>query len=175
MAEGPCRLHWPHSLDVAGKAVTAKNIVIATGSSVTPLPGVTIDNEVIIDSTGALALPKVPGHLVVIGGGVIGLELGSVWKRLGAKVTVVEYLEQILPGMDREVRADATKIFKKQGFEIRTGTKVTKVERTGSGATVTSSPLRAALPKSSKPTWSWSRSAVARIRTGWRSNVPASR
>jgi dihydrolipoamide dehydrogenase len=140
--KGHATFTGPHSLDVAGKAVTAKNIVIATGSSVTPLPGVTIDNEVIIDSTGALALPKVPGHLVVIGGGVIGLELGSVWKRLGAKVTVVEYLEQILPGMDREVRADATKIFKKQGFEIRTGTKVTKVERTGSGATVTVEPAQ---------------------------------
>jgi dihydrolipoamide dehydrogenase len=140
--KGHATFTGPHSLDVAGKAVTAKNIVIATGSSVTPLPGVTIDNEVIIDSTGALALPKVPGHLVVIGGGVIGLELGSVWKRLGAKVTVVEYLEQILPGMDREVRADATKIFKKQGFEIRTGTKVTEVERTGSGATVTVEPAQ---------------------------------
>jgi dihydrolipoamide dehydrogenase len=95
---------------------------------------------VVIDSTGALALPKVPGHLVVIGGGVIGLELGSVWKRLGAKVTVVEYLDQILPGMDREVRADATKIFKKQGFEIRTSTKVTKVKRNGSAATITVEP-----------------------------------
>jgi dihydrolipoamide dehydrogenase len=129
-----------NSIDVAGKAYTAKNIVIATGSSVTPLPGVTIDNEVVIDSTGALALPQVPKHLIVIGGGVIGLELGSVWKRLGAKVTVVEYLDQILPGMDREIRADATKIFKKQGFEIRTSTKVTKVERNGSGAVVTVEP-----------------------------------
>jgi dihydrolipoamide dehydrogenase len=129
-----------NSIDVAGKTYTAKNIVIATGSSVTPLPGVTIDNEVVIDSTGALALPQVPKHLVVIGGGVIGLELGSVWKRLGAKVTVVEYLDQILPGMDREIRADATKIFKKQGFEIRTSTKVTKVERNGSGAVVTVEP-----------------------------------
>jgi dihydrolipoamide dehydrogenase len=76
----------------------------------------------------------VPEHLVVIGGGVIGLELGSVWKRLGRKVTVVEYLDQILPGMDGEVRKEARKIFKKQGFEIRTSTKVTKVERNGAGA-----------------------------------------
>ncbi len=129
-----------NALDVAGKAVTARNIVIATGSSVTPLPGVAIDNEVVIDSTGALALPRVPGHLVVIGGGVIGLELGSVWKRLGAKVTVVEYLDQILPGMDREVRKDATRIFTKQGFAIRTSTKVTKVERSGGGAVVTVEP-----------------------------------
>jgi dihydrolipoamide dehydrogenase len=129
-----------NSIDVAGKAYTAKNIVIATGSSVTPLPGVTVDNEVVIDSTGALALPKVPEHLVVIGGGVIGLELGSVWKRLGARVTVVEYLDEILPGMDGEIRKESRKIFKKQGFEIRTSTKVTKVERNGSGATVTVEP-----------------------------------
>ena len=83
--------------------------MIATGSSVTPLPGVAVDNDggVIVDSTGALALAKVPEHLVVIGGGVIGLELGSVWLRLGAKVTVVEYLDQILPGMDEEVRKEA--------------------------------------------------------------------
>src|SRR3546814_18296624 len=96
---------------------TARNIVIATGSSVTPLPGVEIDGAVIVDSTGALALPKVPKHLVVIGGGVIGLELGSVWRRLGAKVTVVEFLDQILHGMDGEVRKEAAKLFKKQGFE----------------------------------------------------------
>jgi dihydrolipoamide dehydrogenase len=131
-----------NSLDVAGTAVSAKNIVVATGSSVTPLPGVTIDNEVVIDSTGALALPQVPKHLVVIGGGVIGLELGSVWKRLGAKVTVVEYLDQILPGMDGEVRKEAARIFKKQGFEMRTSTKVTRVDRNGSGATVTIEPAK---------------------------------
>ena len=114
-----------NSVDVGGKSYTAKNIMIATGSSVTPLPGVEIDQKVIVDSTGALALPKVPKHLIVIGGGVIGLELGSVWLRLGAQVTVVEYLDQILPGMDGEVRKEAAKIFKKQGFNIRTGTKVT--------------------------------------------------
>ena len=131
-----------NSIDVAGKSYTAKNIVIATGSSVTPLPGVEIDNEVVIDSAGALALPKVPKHLVVIGGGVIGLELGSVWKRLGAKVTVVEFLDEILPGMDGEVRKDANKIFKKQGFEIRTSTKVTKAVRNGSGVTVTIEPAK---------------------------------
>jgi len=129
-----------NSIDVAGTAYTAKNIVIATGSSVTPLPGVEIDNEVVIDSTGALALPKVPGHLIVIGGGVIGLELGSVWKRLGAKVTVVEYLDEILPGMDGEIRKEARKIFKKQGFDIRTSTKVTGVVRNGATATVTVEP-----------------------------------
>ncbi|MFT4028127.1 MAG: FAD-dependent oxidoreductase, partial [Novosphingobium sp.] len=111
----------------AGKAVTAKNIVIATGSSVTPLAGVEVDNAkgVIVDSTGALEFTKVPGHLVVIGGGVIGLELGSVWRRVGAKVTVVEFLDQLLPGMDGEVRKEAAKIFKKQGMELRLSTKVT--------------------------------------------------
>ena len=128
------------SVQVGDRTVTAGNIVIATGSSVTPLPGVDIDNQVVVDSTGALALPKVPGHLVVIGGGVIGMELGSVWLRLGAKVTVVEFLDQILPGMDGEVRAEAARLFKKQGFEIRTSTKVTGVTRKGAGATITIEP-----------------------------------
>jgi dihydrolipoamide dehydrogenase len=136
-----------NSIDVAGTSYTAKNIVIATGSSVTPLPGVEIDNEVVIDSTGALALPKVPGHMVVIGGGVIGLELGSVWKRLGAKVTVVEYLDQILPGMDGEVRKEAAKIFKKQGFEIRTSTKVTGAQKSGEGVTLTVEPAAGGEPQ----------------------------
>jgi len=131
-----------HSVEIAGKTVTAKNIVIATGSSVTPLPGVTVDNDVgvVVDSTGAIALQSVPRHMIVIGGGVIGLELGSVWMRLGAKVTVVEYLDQILPGMDGEVRKEANKLFKKQGFDIRTSTKVTGVSVSGKTATVTVEP-----------------------------------
>ena len=129
-----------HSVTVGDRTVTAKNIVIATGSSVTPLPGVEIDQKVVVDSTGALELEKVPGHMVVIGGGVIGLELGSVWRRLGTKVTVVEYLDQILPGMDNEVRKEANKILKKQGMEFRLSTKVTKVEKTGNGATLTVEP-----------------------------------
>ncbi len=129
-----------NSIEVAGKSYTSKNIMVATGSSVTPLPGVAIDQKVIVDSTGALALPKVPKHLVVIGGGVIGLELGSVWLRLGAQVTVVEYLDQILPGMDGEVRKEAAKIFKKQGFNIRTGTKVTGVTVKGASAKLTVEP-----------------------------------
>ena len=128
------------TVDIAGKSVRAKNIVIATGSSVTPLPGVELVENVIVDSTGALALPKVPEHLVVIGGGVIGLELGSVWKRLGARVTVVEYLDQILPGFDGEIRKESAKIFKKQGFELKTGTKVTGVVVAGGHATVTVEP-----------------------------------
>lgn len=129
-----------NSIDVAGKNYTAKNIMVATGSSVTPLPGIEIDQKVIVDSTGALALPKVPKHMVVIGGGVIGLELGSVWLRLGAQVTVVEYLDQILPGMDGEVRKEAAKIFKKQGFNLRMGTKVTGATVKGGMATLTVEP-----------------------------------
>lgn len=133
-----------HSVTVAGQKVTAKNIVIATGSSVTPLPGVTVDNDagVIVDSTGALALSRVPEHMVVIGGGVIGLELGSVWRRLGAKVTVVEFLDQLLPGMDGDVRKEAAKIFKKQGMDLKLSTKVTGVAVEGGKATLTVEPSK---------------------------------
>ena len=127
-------------ITVGGKSYRAKNIVVATGSSVTPLPGVEIDEKVVVSSTGALELAKVPDHLVVIGGGVIGLELGSVWKRLGAKVTVVEFLDQLLPGMDAEVRKEAAKIFKKQGMEIRLSTKVTGATVKDGKATVTIEP-----------------------------------
>jgi len=132
------------TVDVAGTSYRAKNIVIATGSSVTPLPGVTVDNAggVVVDSTGALTLAKVPETMVVIGGGVIGLELGSVWRRLGAKVTVVEYLDQILPGMDDDVRKEAAKIFTKQGMAIKTGAKVTGVTTEGGKATVTIEPAK---------------------------------
>ena len=131
-----------HSVEVAGKTVTAKNIVIATGSSVTPLPGVEIDNAggVVVDSTGALELASVPKKMVVIGGGVIGLELGSVWRRLGAEVTVVEFLDQLLPGMDLDVRKEAAKIFKKQGMTLKLSTKVTGVTVEGKAAKVTVEP-----------------------------------
>ena len=128
------------TVEVAGKSFRAKNIVIATGSSVTPLPGVTVDQKVVVDSTGALELPKVPGRMVVIGGGVIGLELGSVWRRLGAEVIVVEFLDQLLPGMDMDVRKEAAKIFKKQGMTLRLGTKVTGVTVKGGKATLTLEP-----------------------------------
>ncbi|MDE8651392.1 dihydrolipoyl dehydrogenase [Novosphingobium album (ex Liu et al. 2023)] len=131
-----------HTVTVAGKSYTAKNVVIATGSSVTPLPGVEIDNAkgVVVDSTGALELASVPKKLVVIGGGVIGLELGSVWRRLGAEVTVVEFLDQLLPGMDGEVRKEAGRIFKKQGMELKLSTKVTGVSVKGKKATLTLEP-----------------------------------
>jgi dihydrolipoamide dehydrogenase len=125
---------------VGDRSVRAKNIVIATGSSVTPLPGVTIDQQRIVDSTGALELPQVPKRMVVIGGGVFGLELGSVWRRLGAQVTLVEFLDQILPGFDADVRKESNKIFKKQGFEFRLSTKVTKAERKGDTVTLTVEP-----------------------------------
>ena len=130
------------TVQVGDRTVSAKDIVIATGSSVTPLPGVEIDQKVVVDSTGALELAKVPEHMVVIGGGVIGLELGSVWRRLGAKVTVVEYLDQILPGFDGDVRKEAAKLFKKQGIEFRTGMKVTGVAVSGDKATVTIEPAK---------------------------------
>lgn len=128
------------SVKVGDREVRAKNIVIATGSSVTPLPGVTIDQKVVVDSTGALELPAVPKNMVVIGGGVIGLELGSVWRRLGAKVTVVEFLDQILPGFDGEVRKESNKIFRKQGIEFKLSTKVTGVAVNGDTATLTLEP-----------------------------------
>jgi len=128
------------TVKVDDRTVRAKNIVIATGSSVTPLPGITVDQERIVDSTGALELPQVPKRMIVIGGGVIGLELGSVWRRLGAQVTVVEFLDQILPGFDGDVRKEANKIFKKQGFEFRLSTKVTKAERKGDVVALTVEP-----------------------------------
>ncbi|MEO8547437.1 MAG: NAD(P)/FAD-dependent oxidoreductase, partial [Sphingomicrobium sp.] len=110
--KGQASFESADTVKVGDRTVRAKNIVIATGSSVTPLPGIEVDQKRIVDSTGALELAQVPKHLVVIGGGVIGLELGSVWLRLGAKVTVVEFLDQILPGMDGDVRKEANKIFK---------------------------------------------------------------
>lgn len=121
-------------VEVEGKVYETKNIVIATGSEVASLPFIKIDEKKIISSTGALELQSVPKSMVVIGGGVIGLELGSVWRRLGAEVTVIEYLDQILPGMDMEVRKTAARIFKKQGMKFELGRKVTAVD--GKGKTV---------------------------------------
>ncbi len=124
--------------------IEAKNIVIATGSDVAGIPGVKvdIDEKVIISSTGALSLEKVPGHLVVVGGGVIGLELGSVWARLGAKVTVVEYLDSILGGMDGEVSKQFQRMLAKQGLDFKLGAKVTAVAKAKKGATVTFEPVK---------------------------------
>jgi dihydrolipoamide dehydrogenase len=114
----------------------AKDIVIATGSEPTPLPGVTIDNQRILDSTGALALPQVPKHLVVIGAGVIGLELGSVWRRLGSEVTVVEYLDRICPGLDNETAKTLQRTLSKQGMNFKLATKVSAAKATANGVTL---------------------------------------
>jgi dihydrolipoamide dehydrogenase len=119
----------------------ARNIVIATGSEPASLPGVAVDNQRIVDSTGALSLPEVPKHLVVIGAGVIGLELGSVWRRLGAKVTVVEYLDRITPGMDAETASALQKALTKQGFEFRLGAKVTGAKASKTGVDLTFEPV----------------------------------
>ncbi|NIX75244.1 dihydrolipoyl dehydrogenase [Microvirga terricola] len=126
--------------DGSNQILQTKNIVIATGSDVTRLPGIEIDEKVVVSSTGALELESVPKRLVVIGAGVIGLELGSVWRRLGSDVTVVEYLDRILPGMDGEVAKNFQRMLSKQGFAFKLGSKVTKVEKKGKGALVTIEP-----------------------------------
>jgi dihydrolipoamide dehydrogenase len=115
----------------------AKHVIIATGSVAIELPFLRFDEERVLSNVGALTIPSVPRHLIVIGGGVIGLELGSVWRRLGAKVTVVELLPAILPGMDEDVVKEADRALRKQGLEIRTGTKVTGGGRSGDGVFVT--------------------------------------
>jgi dihydrolipoamide dehydrogenase len=126
----------------------ATHIVIATGSDVAKLPGVEIDENVVVSSTGAIALPTVPKKLIVVGAGVIGLELGSVWRRLGAEVTVVEFLDRILPGMDGEVAKSFQRILEKQGFKFLLAHKVAKVDNTGQGASVTVEPAAGGEAKS---------------------------
>ena len=116
--------------------IKAKNIIIATGSSVLSLPNIEIDEDIIVSSTGALSLKKVPKKLIVIGGGVIGLEMGSVWLRLGSEVEVIEYMDHITPGMDREICDNFLKILKKQGMKFHLSTKVLDVKKKSDGATV---------------------------------------
>lgn len=116
--------------------LSAKNIIIATGSNVAMLKGVEVDGDRVGTSTEALSYPEVPEHLIVIGAGYIGLEMGSVWRRLGSKVTIVEYLDRILPGMDSEIAKEALKLFKKQGFDFRLGSKVTSARKDGDKAVV---------------------------------------
>lgn len=128
------------SADGKDTTYTADNIVIATGSEVTPLPGVEIDEDRIVSSTGALSLSKVPKHLVVVGGGYIGLEMGSVWRRLGSKVTVVEFLDTIVPNMDGEVGKAMHKTLEKQGMAFKLGTKVTGAKTTKSKVSLTVEP-----------------------------------
>ncbi|MEZ5819794.1 MAG: dihydrolipoyl dehydrogenase [Bradyrhizobium sp.] len=117
--------------DGKAQVVETKNIVIATGSDIARLKGIEIDEKRIVSSTGALSLDKVPGKLLIVGAGVIGLELGSVWHRLGAEVTVVEFLDRILPGMDGEVARQFQRILEKQGFKFKLGAKVTSVDTSG--------------------------------------------
>ncbi|MGG5820743.1 dihydrolipoyl dehydrogenase [Falsiroseomonas sp. HW251] len=131
----------PGKVEVAGTTYDTKHIVIATGSESTPLPGVEVDEKQIVTSTGALELDKVPGHLVVIGGGVIGLELGSVWRRLGAEVTVVEFLDRLLPGMDAEIGKQFERILGKQGIKFRLKSKVTGAKKDASGITLSVEPV----------------------------------
>ncbi len=123
------------------QVLKTENIIIATGSEVTPLAGVTIDEKQIVSSTGALELKKVPETLVVVGAGVIGLELGSVWGRLGAKVTVVEFLDYILPGMDGEVSKQMQRILAKQGMEFKLSSKVTAAKASKAGVTLSIEPV----------------------------------
>ncbi len=135
-AKGRGTLRAGNIVEVSGAdgkvaSYNAKNVIIATGSVPIELPFLRFDEERILSNIGALKIPEVPKHLIVIGGGVIGLELGSVWRRLGAKVTVVELFPTILPGNDAEIIKEADKVFRKQGMEIRTGTKVTGGKRDG--------------------------------------------
>ena len=122
--------------DGTKKSIKGKNIVIATGSSVLSLPNITIDEKVIVSSTGALSLSKIPKKLIVIGGGYIGLEMGSVWSRLGSQVEVIEYLDHITPGMDKEISDSFLKILKKQGLKFHLSTKVNSVNKNPNGAIV---------------------------------------
>ena len=138
--EGKASFSAPGKLTVSGQdgdtELEAERIIIATGSSSVVLPGIELDGERVGTSTDAIAYDRVPEHLVVIGAGYIGLELGSVWSRLGAKVTVVEFLDRILPGMDAEIAADALKLFKKQGLEFKLGARVTSAKAQGDKAVV---------------------------------------
>ncbi|HEX4572532.1 MAG TPA: dihydrolipoyl dehydrogenase [Dongiaceae bacterium] len=145
--KGSGRIAAPGLVEVAlneggQRQVRTRHILIATGSEVTPLPGISIDEQRIISSTGGLSLPAVPKHLVVIGAGYIGLELGSVWRRLGAEVTVVEFLDRILAGMDGEVAKAMERLLQKQGISFRLGTKVTAATPSEAGVALTLEPAK---------------------------------
>jgi dihydrolipoamide dehydrogenase len=144
---GSARIAAPGKVEVTGadgkkQTLETKSIVIATGSDVARLKGIEIDERRIVSSTGALSLPEVPKHLLVIGAGVIGLELGSVWRRLGAQVTVVEFLDGILPGTDGEVRRQAQRLFEKQGMTFKLSSKVTAVDASGKRLKATIEPAK---------------------------------
>ncbi len=141
--KGAGKITSPGEVQVDGKdTLKTKNILIATGSDVAPLPGVEIDEKQIVSSTGALELAKVPKRMVVVGAGYIGLEMGSVWSRLGAEVVVVEFLDRILPGMDGEIAKQFQRILKKQGLEFKLGTKVTAAKTAKSGVALTLEPAK---------------------------------
>ncbi len=142
--QGEARITGPTQVTVNGAGVAqtleTKTILIATGSESTPLPGVDTDEKTIVTSTGALALDKVPEHLVVVGGGYIGLEMASVWRRLGSEITVVEFLDRITPGLDAEVGRQLQRTLTKQGMQFKLSTKVTKAQKTNKGVTLTLEP-----------------------------------
>ena len=140
--KGDGELSEPGRVSVGGTTHTAKHVIIATGSESIPLAGVTIDEKRIVTSTGALELQAVPDRLVVIGGGYIGLELGTVWRRLGAEVTVVEYLDHLVPGMDGEIGKTFQRVLGKQGVAFKLGTKVTGVREHGDELTVSVEPAK---------------------------------
>ena len=140
--KGTGRIVAAGQVDVDGTLHTTKHIVIATGSESTPLPGVIVDEKRIVTATGALELDAVPKHLVVIGAGVIGLELGSVWRRLGSEVTVIEYLDRIVPTLDAEVATAFQRLLAKQGLKFRLGSKVTAAVPTATGVTLTVEPAK---------------------------------
>jgi len=149
---GAARITAPGKVEVkaadgATQALDAKSIVIATGSDVARLRGIEIDEKRIVSSTGALALDKVPQRLLVIGAGVIGLELGSVWRRLGAEVVVVEFLDGVLPGMDSELRRQAQRLFERQGMQFKLSSKVTAVETSGPRLKASVEPAKGGTPE----------------------------
>jgi len=138
--KGAARIASPGQVEVDGTAYETKAIVIATGSESIPLPGVDVDERAIVSSTGGLELDAVPKRMVVIGGGYIGLELGSVWRRLGAEVTVVEFLDRLVPGMDTEIGKTFERVLGKQGIKFRLKTKVTGARQGNDGVTLTVEP-----------------------------------
>ncbi len=140
--KGIARIAAPGTVEVDGTTYSAKNIVIATGSESVNLPGLDIDEQRIVTSTGALALPEIPKRIAVVGGGYIGLELGSVWRRLGAEVTVIEFMERIVPTMDAEIAKAFERILRKQGLKFRLRTKVAGARVTNAGVILTLEPDR---------------------------------
>ena len=140
--KGAAQIAAPGKVEIDGAIHEARHIVIATGSETMPLPGVEVDERQIVSSTGGLELDRVPRHLVVVGGGYIGLELGSVWRRLGAQVTVVEFLDRIVPAMDAEISKQFERILARQGMKFRLGTKVSSARKDKDAVTLTIEPAK---------------------------------